>query len=348
MSAAALHRAGWRPRARALDLERDRTVLLFFEDVEEDTLVRNDRHLRRGLRKVYHRLRGGQRVSGFEVMFKVLARSLEGLGYRVLVNHRRLARANPRYPVGIAGYPHILRRWSLPNPAVLGPGLLDHPRLAPALMDDPRFRSYLVTCDWMKALFEKVYSRCGIWFAGHDLDEWPDYSAEPKDLDFLVYDKIRWDRERLEASLLRPVLERLQARRLGFTVLRYGRYGHREYRALLRRARGLIFLCESETQGMAYQEAMACNVPVVAWVNGYWLDPQRTRFESAPVPATSVPYFSEQCGETFAGLPDFDGALDRFLGRRAAYQPRRYVAEHLSLDVSGRRYLDHYRAAGRG
>jgi hypothetical protein len=330
-----------------LELERDRTVLLFFEDVEQDTLVRNDRHLRRGLRRMYHRLRGGQKVSGFEVMFKVLVRALERLGYRVLVNQHRLARANPDYPVGVAGYPHILRRWSLPNPAVLGPGLFDHPGLAPALMDDARFRSYLVPCHWMKTLFEKVYPRCGIWYAGHDLEEWPDYASGPKDLDFLVYDKIRWDRETLEPSLLRPVLARLQERGLTVSLLRYGRYGHQEYRDLLRRARGMVFLCESETQGMAYQEAMACNVPLVAWVNGYWLDPQRTRFERAPVPATSVPFFSDQCGETFAGLHDLGAALDRFLERRATYRPRRYVAENLSLDVSGRRYLDYYLGAVR-
>ena len=35
------------------------------------------------------------------------------------------------------------------------------------------------------------------------------------------------------------------------------------YRALLRRSKSMLFLCESETQGMAYQEALASNVPVL-------------------------------------------------------------------------------------
>jgi hypothetical protein len=333
---------------RRLDLDRDRTVLLFFEDLERDTLVKSDRHLRRGLRRIYHALRGGQRVSGFEVAFTLLTRALERLGYRVRVNDHRVARENPGYPVGIAGYPHILRDWSLPNPAVLGPGLLDHPRLAPALMDDPRFRSYLVPCDWMKALFEEVYgARCGIWYAGLDLEQWPDYGEEPKDLDFIVYDKIRWNRDEREASLLRPLLARLRDCGLKFEVLRFGRYGHEEYRARLRRARGMLFLCESETQGMAYQEAMACNVPVLAWVNGYWLDPQRLQFGDEPVPATSVPYFSERCGETFSGAGDFASTLDRFLIRRSSYQPRCFVSHNLSLESSGQRYLEYYRSAMR-
>jgi hypothetical protein len=336
----------WGAHRRPLDLERDRTVLLFFEDVDRDTLFRNDRHLRRGLRKVAHRLRGGQSVSGFGVAFSLLGRALERLGYRVLVNHHRLARENPSYPVGIAGYPHVLQDWRLPNPAVLGPGLLDHPCLAPSLMDDPRFRRYLVPSPWIKALFERVYGRrCAIWYAGLDLDEWPDYGSAPKDLDFIVYDKILWERPGRETDLLAPLRDRLARRGLRCHFVRYGRYSHGEYRELLSRARGMIFLSGHETQGIAYQEALGCNVPVLAWVNGYWLDPQRARFEPEPVAATSVPYFSERCGEVFAGAHDFDAALERFLARLGSYEPRRYVSENLSLELSGRCYLDHYRAA---
>ncbi len=90
---------------------------------------------------------------------------------------------------------------------------------------------------------------------------------------------------------------------------------------------------------------MACNVPVLAWDNGLWLDPQRARFEAGPVPATSVPYFSSLCGETFTSAEDFAAAAGRFLAHRASYEPRRYVTENLSLEISGRRYLDHYRSA---
>ena len=338
----------WGAHRRPLDLDRDRTVLLFFEDVEQDVLVRNDRYLRRTLRKLYHTVKSGQTGSGFGMAFTLLRRALEQLGYQVVVNDHRRARDNPAYPVGIAGYPHVLQQWTLPNPAVLGPGLLDHPGLAPALMEDPRFRSYLVPSEWTRTLFAKVYgSRCALWSAGIDLGEWPDYAAEPKDLDFLVYDKIRWDREGRATSLVRPLLARLEERGLTVKFLRYGTYSLREYRELLRRTRGMIFLSEHETQGIAYQEAMACNVPILAWVNGYWVDPQRSQFEVGPIAATSVPLFSDQCGETFAGADDFGAALDRFLARRGSYRPRRYVAENLSLEISGQKYLEHYRSASR-
>ena len=339
---------GWGTRRRPLDLDRDRTVLLFFEDVEQDTFFRNDRHVRRALRKLYHTVKAGQTTSGFGVAFARLRRALERLDYRVVVNDHRLARRNPDYPVGVAGYPHILREWTLPNPAVLGPGLLDHPALAPALMEDPRFRSYLVPSDWMSALFRPVYgSRVAIWYAGIDLDECPDYAVHPKDVDFLVYDKIRWNRAAGEESVLRPMLAAFERRGLRFEVLRYGHYSAPAYRALLARSRGMLFLSEHETQGIAYQEAMACNVPILAWVNGHWTDPQGARFTSEPVAATSVPLFSAECGERFTSAEDGGPALDRFLARRGTYQPRRYVAENLSLERTGRMYLEHYRSAAR-
>ena len=324
----------------------DRTVLLFFEDVERDRLVPNDRHLRRAARRVYHAVTAGQSVSGFEIAFRLLRTALERAGVRVVVNNPALARRHPGHPVGLCGYPHALDRWSLPNPVVLGPGLLDHPLEAPRLMEDPRFRSYLVPCDWYRDLFAPHYGDAvATWFGGIDLDAWPDLAGAPKDIDFLVYDKILWERERVVPGLLDPMLAELRRRGLRVEVVRRGAYGLDEYRALLGRARGMLFVCEHETQGLAYQEAMACGVPILAWDPGVWLDPGRARWTSAPVRASSVPYFDASCGERFADAAAFPAALDAFLARRDGYRPREYVRRHLSLDESARRYLALYAAA---
>ena len=335
-------------RDRGLDLDRDRIVLLFYEDFEKDRLFPGDRRLLRMARRSYRALRGKQRVSGFEVAFRKLVTALERAGQRVRVNDHDLARRNPEYPIGIAGYPHILDRWRLPNPSVLGPGLLDHPGIRPDLMKDPRFKSYIVPSPWMKALFERTYEGCCVvWFGGIDLDEWPDHRGQPKDVDFLVYEKILWDRERTRGALVEPLLAELRRRGLTVRHLRYGAYDHRTYRAMLASSRAMLFLCEHETQGLAYQEAMACNVPVLAWDQGLWLDPLRSTYETKPVASSSVPYFSDECGERFAGVREFPGALDRLLGGLARYEPRRFVADHLSLAESARIYLDSYRAAAR-
>jgi hypothetical protein len=331
-----------------MTLTLGRDVLLFFQDRDRDTFVRGDRHLRTKLRKATYFLRPGkQRISGFELSFTLLCRALRLAGQNVYVNDHRLARRNPDFPVGICGYSHILDGWKLPNPAVLGPGLYDHPKQAPALAGDPRFHSFLALCDWMRDMFAGIYGYgfMDLWFGGIDLADWPDMRGETKDLDVLVYDKIRWNRETLLPALRDPIVAELERRGLRYEIVRYGNYTHEIYRDRLRRSHALLFLCEHETQGMAYQEAMASNVPVLAWDQGTWLDPNRPQWEPDPVPATSVPYFDDVCGERFADASDFPRALDRFLERREAYAPRAWVERNLSMTRSAELYLQAYAKA---
>jgi hypothetical protein len=332
---------------RPLDFERDRVALLFYEDFDRDRWLRGDRHFVRAARSLVHATRRKQKTTGFRVAYEALVRALRGAGWRVVENDYALARANPTYPIGIAGYTHILDRWRLPNPAVLGPGLFDHPKLRPELMRDPRFVRYIVPCGWMLDLFSKTYpDRCGVWFAGLDLDAWPDLSGQKKDLDFIVYDKLRWDIDSMRARLRTPIEAELDRRGLSWERLVYRHYDHAQYRALLGRARGLIFLCEHETQGLAYQEAMTANVPVLAWDSGVWHDPLRFDFGEDVVPASSVPYFEDGVtGERFRDAASFGAALDRFVAGRASFTPRTWVESHLALAVSARAYLKLYREA---
>jgi hypothetical protein len=325
----------------------DDTVLLFYAGPSEtDRWVKGDRYLKPLVRPVYRAVTGRQKVSGFQVAFEGVVRALRRRGLDVRVNDRALARRHPEHPVGVAGYPQILDGWRLPNPAVLGPGLLDHPSLAPRLMDDPRFRSYIVPCGWMDEMFRPYYGgKVVLWFSGLDTSEWRDTREQEKTTDVLVYDKIRWDRDRLVPELLDPALAAMERRGLKVEVLRYRFHDHAAYHAALGRSRGMLFLCEHETQGLAYQEAMASNVPILAWDNGFWLDPNRPRWEEHPVPASSVPYFAPECGEKFRDMGDFEPALDRFVAGLDRYTPRDYVTRELSLERSADLYMRHYRAA---
>lgn len=318
-------------------------VLLFYQEYEADTFLPYDRYLKRALRPAYRLLHRRQKHSGFFVSFQLLLKALRQHGAEVRVNDYRLARRWPAHPVGIVGYPVLLEGWRLPNPALLGPSLYDHPGQAPDLMRDPRFEKYLVLAPWVHDMFRPHYgSACVPWFAGIDTEAWPDLAGHPKDLDVLVYDKIRWERERLVPELLEPILQELHARGRSVHVVRYKQYDHRRYRDLLARARSMVFVCEHETQGLAYQEAMAANVPILAWDNGYWRDPLWQQVSERPIPASSVPFFATECGLRFASLEEFPGAFERFWSRLATFRPRRYVEQHLSPARSAEIYLDAY------
>jgi len=320
-----------------------KAILLFYREFEQDKFFRYDRYVKRVLRPVYNLLHHRQKKSGFAVSFDLLVRALKKAGWIVYINDRAAARKFPDYPVGLVGYPSLLEGWNLPNPAILGPSLYDHPLLAPHLMDDPRFRKYLVLAPWMHDMFRPVYGdACVPWFAGIDTEEWPDTSGYAKDLDFLIYDKLMWNHDRMAVELLEPIRETLTRSGFRSHVIRCKHYDHRTYRWLLRRSRAMIFLCEHETQGLAYQEALASNVPVLAWDNGYWLDPLSKRFSTSRIPASSVPFFSAECGGTFQCLADFEGALAAFLARLANLAPRKYVITKLGMEESAAKYAAQY------
>ena len=106
----------------------------------------------------------------------------------------------------------------------------------------------------------------------------------------------------------------------------------------------MIFLCEHESQGLAYQECMSCDVPIIAWDQGWCLDPDRFRWGMPEIPATSVPYFNATCGERFTSIEEFDVQLELFLERLRLkeYQPRDYILENLTLERCSGKFLDFF------
>ena len=103
----------------------------------------------------------------------------------------------------------------------------------------------------------------------------------------------------------------------------------------------MIFLCEHESQGIACCEALAMNVPVLAWDNGFCLDPNRFKWSQPVIPATSVPYFDERCGMKFKNLQEFDDRFTMFINRviENKFEPRAYILENLTLQVSAKKLL---------
>src|SRR5438309_1531345 len=79
-----------------------------------------------------------------------------------------------------------------------------------------------------------------------------------------------------------------------------------EFHAALEQCRTMRLLCEHETQGIAYQQALSCNVPILAWErSGYWQDPAYYPDKVKFAPVTSVPYWDDRCGRTFKNAGEF-------------------------------------------
>jgi glycosyltransferase involved in cell wall biosynthesis len=324
------------PRLDQRDIIVRRVCIYFRTAPEQDRWLPGDRFIRPFVRRLVR----GQSARGPGKVFTNLCLGLDRLGVGYEIN-LPFARLRDDDLVGVIGLGHrALSGYDRPFPIVAGPGLMTHPSEWPDLCERYPVVRYLQHSAWANAVYKPYYGdKCAIWPVGIDTDSWAPVDLGDKKFDFLIYDKIMWRQEEMVPRLLAPIRSELQRRKLTFTEIRYGHYGEAQYRQALQLCRAMLFLCEHESQGLAYQECLAAGVPVLAWDQGRWLDPNRFAWGDADVPATSVPYFDESCGVRFGNIEEFGARLSEFLDRRAAMSPRDYILRNLTLERCSGHYL---------
>ena len=316
-------------------------INLFYEEPEGDRWFPLDRYPRRVIRRIF---RGKSKISGQKKVFLNLCAGLDRLGIPYRVNNYRYIQRHPEEVACIIGKPHVLDKINWNNPIVFGAAVFSHPCEDPDLFHRRPVRKMLVPGEWMRKMCEPFYgSRVHVWPVGIATEEWLPAAIEQKDIDILVYDKVRWKHEEFERELINPIQSHLQAQGLSTAIIRYGFYKEEDFKALLSRSKAMIFLCEHETQGIAYQQALSCGVPILAWDRGgFWQDPfyfpDRVKF----APVSSVPYWDERCGVIFQDIKEFPIKLQEFLDKfeDKQFHPRDYILENLTLEKSAQQYLE--------
>ncbi len=319
------------------------TVALFYDGFEaqasDKPFGRLMSDLRGQARKSYRTLRKKQIYTGYYTAFLNLKHSLESVGVTVRVNDFSYARKNPDQPIGISGYPAVFDKVVLRNPAVFGPGYVPPPAEIEDVMQRCNIRVVTLPSEWPCTIWRPVLDDAvQPMFVSIDTDTWPDLSHHDKTIDVIVYDKIRWAQDARRQDLLQPLLKHLTRKNLSYVVLRYGDHHLGQFRQALANARSMAFLCEHETQGLAYQEAMSSNVPIFAWDEGVLVDPHQKKLISPDVQVSSVPYFNDQCGMTFK-RDKVEDAFDTFWSKRQEFSPREYVLDNLNFSAGATRYL---------
>jgi hypothetical protein len=311
---------------------------LFFED-KNDRWFSGDRHVRQAIRRV---LLGKPRINGQLRVFLNLCSGLDRLGIDYRVNDYRYIQTHPDELACIIGRSFVLDRIKWKNPLLLGVAIYNHPLDDPDLFNRLPVKALLVPGGWYADMFRPYWPNTVVWPVGIDTDIWAP-SREEKTVDVLLYDKVHWDRDRFSPELIEPIRARLRKEGRSFSEIRYGNYKEEDYQAALVRCRTMIFLCQHESQGIAYQQALSSGVPIYAWdPGGAWMDPNyfpdRVRFE----PVSSVPYWDDRCGMKFVDVATFEDGWRNFWSRAEAgeFSPRDYILDHLTLESQARAYYE--------
>lgn len=316
---------------------------LFYEEPDPDRWIKFDRYPRRFVRRI---IRGKQRPGGVGFIAINLKKGLDKAGIPYRFNDYEYIKKHPEEIACIIGKPHLLfdRKWR--NPIIIGSGIYSHPIECLDLFQKyPNVKRILVPGEWMRVMFEPYYpGKVLAWPVGIDTDAWSQRLKGEPQFDFLIYDKIRWEHEHYQHELIDPICRALDSRSLTYQFIKYGDYAPDELKDKLSNSKSVIFLCEHESQGLAYQQILSTGTPILAWERGgYWQDPyyypEKVKFK----PVSAVPYWDNRCGVKFTSADDFDKQLQAFLTGLSGFNPRSYIMKNLTLEVCAKKYLEIYR-----
>jgi len=180
------------------------------------------------------------------------------------------------------------------------------------------YNKVLMPSRWCEKSLNKFFPqvKTGVW----PVAIYPPDIKENIKTDCLVYFK-----RRPEEDLIK-VLNYLDKNKISYTGLQYGRYTQEEFKESLSEVKFCVIIDNTESQGIAVQEIMASNTPLIVWDVTEWTDSG----DEWRCPATSIPYWGSECGEYFNNFDEFDKIFNLFLSKLDKYNPKKYADRELS------------------
>ena len=192
------------------------------------------------------------------------------------------------------------------------------------------YKKIIAPSEWVKNKFITKFNlpedKLAVWPVG--IEEFSN-TREPN-YDCLIYFKRR------NQSELDAVKNFLVNNGLSYRMVEYGTYGEDGFKQLVNSAKFCFLINGTESQGIAVQEIMSMGVPIIAWDIKEWLD----QGEAYRVPATSIPYWDERCGEVFFNIDDLEVTFSKFYATLDQYDPKAFIKDNLSFECSVKTLLD--------
>ena len=192
------------------------------------------------------------------------------------------------------------------------------------------YKKIIAPSEWVKNKFITKFNlpedKLAVWPVG--IEEFN--NIREVNYDCLIYFKRR-DQSELDA-----VKKFLVSNGLSYRMVEYGTYREDGFKQLVNSAKFCFLINGTESQGIAVQEIMSMGVPIIAWDIKEWLD----QGEAYRVPATSIPYWDDRCGEVFFNIDDLEVTFSKFYATLDKYDPKAFIKDNLSFECSVKTLLD--------
>ena len=131
----------------------------------------------------------------------------------------------------------------------------------------------------------------------------------------------------------------LNSKNINYRIFNYhNRYHENDYLNYLQNSKYGIWVGGHESQCFGLQEALSCDVPLLVWNVKSMKQEYGSTYED--IPATTIPYWHETCGEVFYDIVELESIYNKFVKNLENYSPREFILEKLSMEVCENKLIE--------
>lgn len=279
--------------------------------------------LKKILRCVLNKSRGPQAVNDS------LKRGLDELGVEYLWNKKNLNKDSIIFvndSLDALKWAIRLKQKNKIKKLISGPNMVAFPDDYNKIILSKEIDLILFPSQWTKDFFcskyQELNQKIKLWPAGVAYS--PESNIEKKGV--IIFGK---NNQTLQDDIVKYIDGKID-----YIVIEYGQFKQKDYYSLLNKNKHLIYISNSESQGLALQEAWMRNVSTMVWNRGYWQSGAEKWFNEK----ISAPYLNNQSGLFFKDINDFENKFDQFLN--SDFSAREYCLNNLSDKKSAEIFLE--------
>ncbi len=259
------------------------------------------------------------RVRGPEAVFRSLVDGLKEAEYAFNVNPLSMTNVSDKVVVlsGVDALEQMIDAKQNGSVKTLfaGPNVAVSTKDFNSILESNDIDKIIVNSEWTKdhtivvspALSNKVI----IWPCGVKV---PDVQKKIDANKTLIYKK------NVSEEVLKEVTDYFSDINQPFEILEYGSFSQQKYFNTLKETEVLIYLQNSESQGLAMFEAWARNIPTLVYEHGVFTDKNGNKTEGK----ISAPYLTQNCGLSFKKA-QFKEVWHSYQSSKNSFSPRAYI-----------------------